>query len=30
VLYLGYIWIIFDGQHQGWHDKIAGTVVIQA
>ena len=27
---LGFIWIIFDSQHQGWHDKIAGTVVIQS
>jgi len=28
-LYLGFIWIAFDGKKQGWHDKIAGTVVIQ-
>ncbi|MCX7817409.1 MAG: RDD family protein [Syntrophales bacterium] len=24
---LGYIWIAFDKRKQGWHDKIAGTVV---
>ena len=28
-LYLGFIWIAFDGKKRGWHDKIAGTVVIQ-
>ena len=27
---LGFIWAGFDQQSQGWHDKIAGTVVIQA
>ena len=25
---LGYLWIGFDKRKQGWHDKIAGTVVI--
>jgi uncharacterized RDD family membrane protein YckC len=25
---LGFIWIIFDDEKQGWHDKIAGTVVV--
>ena len=25
---LGFIWIAFDEKKQGWHDKIAGTVVI--
>jgi len=29
VFFLGYIWIIFDKRKQGWHDKIAGTVVIK-
>jgi uncharacterized RDD family membrane protein YckC len=29
VFYLGFIWIIFDGRKQGWHDKIAGTYVIR-
>lgn len=28
VFCLGFIWIGFDGRKQGWHDKIAGTVVI--
>ncbi|HEY3232179.1 MAG TPA: RDD family protein [Roseiflexaceae bacterium] len=27
-LYLGFIWIAIDRRKQGWHDKIAGTVVI--
>jgi uncharacterized RDD family membrane protein YckC len=30
VLLLGYIWIIFDSRKQGWHDKIAGTFVINS
>lgn len=29
VFSLGYIWIIFDREHQGWHDKIAGTLVLK-
>ncbi len=28
VFCLGYIWAGFDKKKQGWHDKIAGTVVI--
>jgi uncharacterized RDD family membrane protein YckC len=28
-LYLGFIWASFDSHKQGWHDKIAGTVVIR-
>lgn len=28
-LFLGFIWAAFDGRKQGWHDKIAGTVVIR-
>lgn len=28
VLYLGFLWAIWDEKHQGWHDKIAGTVVV--
>ncbi|MFH1078689.1 MAG: RDD family protein [Pseudomonadota bacterium] len=28
VVYLGFIWIAFDRRKQGWHDKIAGTVVV--
>jgi uncharacterized RDD family membrane protein YckC len=27
-LFLGFLWIAFDRRKQGWHDKIAGTVVI--
>jgi uncharacterized RDD family membrane protein YckC len=27
-LYLGFVWIAFDRKKQGWHDKIAGTVVV--
>ena len=30
VLYLGYIWILIDKRRRGWHDLIAGTVVIKA
>lgn len=26
-LFLGFIWILFDRQHEGWHDKIADTHV---
>lgn len=25
---LGFIWVAFDGKRQGWHDKLAGTYVI--
>jgi len=28
VLYLGFLWAAVDKNHQGWHDKIAGTYVI--
>ena len=27
--FLGFIWIAFDVRKQGWHDKLAGTVVIR-
>lgn len=27
-LLLGFLWIAFDKRKQGWHDKLAGTVVI--
>lgn len=27
-LYLGFLWIAWDGRKQGWHDKIAGTYVV--
>jgi uncharacterized RDD family membrane protein YckC len=26
-LFLGFLWVAFDSRKQGWHDKIAGTVV---
>ena len=29
VILLGYVWILFDGKRQGWHDKIAGTYVVK-
>lgn len=28
-LFLGIIWVAFDKRKQGWHDKLAGTVVIK-
>lgn len=28
-LFLGIIWVGFDKRKQGWHDKLAGTVVIK-
>lgn len=28
ILCLGYLWVIFDSKKQAWHDKIAGTYVI--
>jgi len=28
VLGLGYFWVAFDKEKQGWHDKIAGTHVV--
>ena len=27
---LGLIWVAFDSKKQGWHDKIAGTVVVRS
>jgi uncharacterized RDD family membrane protein YckC len=29
-LCLGIIWVAFDKRKQGWHDKLAGTVVIKS
>jgi len=29
VLFLGFLWIIWDREKQGWHDRIAGTVVVR-
>ncbi|HYD78866.1 MAG TPA: RDD family protein [Paucimonas sp.] len=28
-LFLGFVWIAFDPKKQGWHDKLAGTVVVR-
>ncbi len=28
VLYLGFLWILFDSDRQGWHDKLASTFVV--
>ncbi|WOG28179.1 RDD family protein [Endozoicomonas sp. 8E] len=28
-LFLGFFWIVVDKKKQGWHDKIAGTVVVK-
>jgi uncharacterized RDD family membrane protein YckC len=30
VIFIGVIWVAFDPNKQGWHDKIAGTFVIKA
>lgn len=30
VLLLGFLWILFDKDKQGWHDKIAGTIVVKS
>jgi uncharacterized RDD family membrane protein YckC len=29
VVFLGFLWIAWDKEKQGWHDKIAGTVVLR-
>jgi len=28
-LFLGFLWVVWDRRKQGWHDKLAGTVVIR-
>lgn len=28
-LCLGFVWVAFDERKQGWHDKLAGTVVVR-
>ena len=30
ILFLGYLWILFDNRRQGFHDKLAGTYVVYA
>lgn len=29
LMLFGFVWIILDPQREGWHDKIAGTVVVR-
>lgn len=29
ILFLGYFWVAFDEKKQGWHDKIAKTIVVR-
>lgn len=29
VIFIGVIWVAFDPRRQGWHDKMAGTFVVQ-
>jgi len=29
VLFLGFIWVAFDKRKQGWHDKLANTIVVK-
>jgi len=29
ICYLGFIWALFDANKQGWHDKIAKTLVVR-
>ncbi len=30
VIGIGFLWVLFDTNKQGWHDKIAGTHVVKA
>jgi uncharacterized RDD family membrane protein YckC len=30
VLWLGYLWMLWDDKHQTWHDRAAGTMVVRA
>lgn len=27
---IGYLWILFDDNRQGWHDKLVGSVVVES
>ncbi len=29
ILSLGFFWILIDREHQGWHDKLIGAVVVE-
>jgi len=28
-LMIGFLWVLLDKKHQAWHDKLAGTVVVE-
>ncbi|HEX8184029.1 MAG TPA: RDD family protein, partial [Blastocatellia bacterium] len=28
--FLGFLWMLWDPRQQGWHDKLAGTVVVMS
>jgi uncharacterized RDD family membrane protein YckC len=30
ICFIGVIWVAFDSRHQGWHDKIAKTLVVRS
>lgn len=30
IFYLGYLWVLWDPMKQGWHDKVANTLVLRA
>ena len=30
IIFLGFLWVIWDANKQGWHDKIFGTYVVRA
>ena len=30
ICYLGYLWMLWDGEKRTWHDMVAGTRVIKA
>jgi uncharacterized RDD family membrane protein YckC len=29
VIYIGFVWIFIDARHRGWHDLMAGTVMVE-
>lgn len=30
LFYLGYLWMLWDGEKQTWHDKVVGSIVVDA
>ena len=30
IFYLGYLWMLWDSDHQTWHDKVGSTTVVKA